>query len=284
MPRSCRWRWSTCWTGTAWTWRWRGTTTGAALRSCRGRGSPGPGALPGGAAGQPSAQGRQTLQSVVASAPVGSPTHLPTPPPPLRPAPRSYQRTCSVFRGQCHEGRERGTVHLTVGHAGAAWYEDRMSGCPAGHLSLPHPLAPPSLPHFTHPHLPPPPPPTRPTLRYNNGAVPTPAWVAYQDQLSHGHARLHANATHLHIQARAGAAGCPRGGGQGARAACRTPGRVARPSPACPASLPHMQAVDSATGEVVDEAVLGPRQRGGTTEHPGLLLGARPLMAAAAAA
>lgn len=27
-PRSCKWRWSTCWASMAWTWRCRGTTTG----------------------------------------------------------------------------------------------------------------------------------------------------------------------------------------------------------------------------------------------------------------
>lgn len=48
---------------------------------------------------------------------------------PPRPAPlliiwSSYQRTCSVFRGTCYEGRSRGTVHLTVGHAGATWYDN----------------------------------------------------------------------------------------------------------------------------------------------------------------
>lgn len=36
---------------------------------------------------------------------------------------------------------------------------------------------------------------------YDNGFVPRPGWVAYENQLIHGHARLHINATHFHIEA-----------------------------------------------------------------------------------
>ncbi|KAL4458159.1 hypothetical protein ABPG75_013024 [Micractinium tetrahymenae] len=36
---------------------------------------------------------------------------------------------------------------------------------------------------------------------YDNGFVPRPDWVAYENQLIHGYARLHINATHFHIEA-----------------------------------------------------------------------------------
>lgn len=43
----------------------------------------------------------------------------------------SYQRTCPVLGGECQAGRARGTVHVCVGNAGAAFYDNGADPRPA---------------------------------------------------------------------------------------------------------------------------------------------------------